>query len=217
MKIFYRISIFCACILVLFFVVSGYFSMKKQKDTTKQEIISKTETTEVSQSPAKTSCDTECIVIAQNLSDDSYETLIEKIPDQYIDKTRDQLIEILNREIVSPVLSEREKGISDIRLSSFSSERIVIIKQYDLSKDKPKDYQTYEEDKEAIKVIEPEGFYLMAYDDKVYVYTADQKQIYLVTNISIHELPEHLTQEILDGKYIRDEAELYNFLESYSS
>lgn len=78
---------------------------------------------------------------------------------------------------------ETERYISDIRLSSFSSKRIVIIKQYDISKDTPKDYQTYEEDKEAINVIEP----------------------------------EHLTQEILDGKYIRDEAELYNFLESYSS
>ena len=62
-----------------------------------------------------------------------------------------------------------------------------------------------------------EGFYLVAYDDKVYVYHSDMKHVYLVTNISIHDLPEQVTQEILDKKYIKDEAELYNFLESYSS
>ena len=61
------------------------------------------------------------------------------------------------------------------------------------------------------------GFYLIAYDDKVYVYQSDMKRVYLVTNISIHDLPEQLTQEIMDKKYIKDEAELYNFLESYSS
>lgn len=242
MKLFYRISIFCAfislsCFLTWAITSRFYTSQNKelsQKDTNANQMIT------VTQAQSRTTCDTEYIKIEQNLNNDSYETLLEKIPDQYIDKTREQLIEILKNEEQSPVLSEREKGICHIQLSTFSPERIVVIRQYNLEYDN-KDYQNYENDLEAKIVLDEnsdfdenndnntidtsyrtkedknEGFYLVAYDDKVYVYQSDMKQVYLVTNISIHDLPEQVTQEILDKKYIKDEAELYNFLESYSS
>lgn len=236
MKLFYRISIFCAfislsCFLTWAITSRIYTNQNKesaQKDYNTNQMIT------VTQAQTRTTCDTEYIMIEQNLNNDSYETLLEKIPDQYIDKTREQLIEILKNEEQSPVLSEREKGICHVQLSTFSPERIVVIRQYNLENTN-KDYQNYENDLEARKVLDEnsesddinasnqikespkEGFYLVAYDDKVYVYQSDMKQVYLVTNISIHDLPEQVTQEILDKKYIKDEAELYNFLESYSS
>ena len=43
------------------------------------------------------------------------------------------------------------------------------------------------------------------------------KTLYLSTGISLDQLPDQVRQEILDKKYIKNEEELYNFLESYSS
>ena len=254
MKLFYRISIFCAFILLSCFLtwaITSWFYSNQNKELS-QKGNDTNRMIAVTQAQTRTTCDTEYIMIEQNLNNDSYETLLEKIPDQYIDKTREQLIDILKQEEQSPVLSEREKGICHIRLSTFSPERIVVIRQYNLEKSN-KDYQNYENDIEAknnfdlnknldetidldendesdensddntiesfdrAKADRNEGFYLVAYDDKVYVYHSDMKHVYLVTNISIHDLPEQVTQEILDKKYIKDEAELYNFLESYSS
>ena len=254
MKLFYRISIFCAFILLSCFLtwaITSWFYSNQNKELS-QKGNDTNRMIAVTQAQTRTTCDTEYIMIEQNLNNDSYETLLEKIPDQYIDKTREQLIDILKHEEQSPVLSEREKGICHIQLSTFSPERIVVIRQYNLEKSN-KDYQNYENDIEAknnfdlnknldetidldendesdensydntiesfdrAKADRNEGFYLVAYDDKVYVYHSDMKHVYLVTNISIHDLPEQVTQEILDKKYIKDEVELYNFLESYSS
>lgn len=254
MKLFYRISIFCAFILLSCFLtwaITSWFYSNQNKELSQKGNDTNRMIT-VTQAQTRTTCDTEYIMIEQNLNNDSYETLLEKIPDQYIDKTREQLIDILKQEEQSPVLSEREKGICHIQLSTFSPERIVVIRQYNLEKSN-KDYQNYENDIEAkinfdrnknldetidldendesdensadntiesfdrAKADRNEGFYLVAYDDKVYVYHSDMKHVYLVTNISIHDLPEQVTQEILDKKYIKDEVELYNFLESYSS
>lgn len=215
MKIFYRISIFCVCVLSICFGLWGvkqYFypateSREKTENTTEPVI-------EASKRDERTTCDTEYIIIEQNLDEEQYNTLIEKIPDKYIDKTREQLVSILQQEELSPILSEREKGLVSMKLSSFSAYRIVIIKQYHLKAIK-EDYKDYRNNKEAVEIMG--GFYLMAYDDMVYVYQSDKEEIYLTTNISLHDLPDPLVQEILDKKYLKDEAELYNFLESYSS
>ena len=43
------------------------------------------------------------------------------------------------------------------------------------------------------------------------------KTLFLSTNILLEHLPDEIKQEILDKKYIKNEEELYNFLESYSS
>lgn len=49
------------------------------------------------------------------------------------------------------------------------------------------------------------------------VYDHQLSQVYMSTDILVEELPENLQNEILNMKFIEDEGELYNFLESYSS
>lgn len=49
------------------------------------------------------------------------------------------------------------------------------------------------------------------------VYYADGKTLYAVTDIRMEELPDDLQEEIQQGKSIGDEAQLYNFLENYTS
>lgn len=61
------------------------------------------------------------------------------------------------------------------------------------------------------------NYYLMARDGNVCVYYEDMKTLYLATDILLDHLPDEVRQEVLDKKYIKNEEELYNFLESYSS
>ena len=51
----------------------------------------------------------------------------------------------------------------------------------------------------------------------IVVYFSDKKTPYEYTDIHYDELPELLRQEIRNGKYIESTAELYGFLENYSS
>ena len=49
------------------------------------------------------------------------------------------------------------------------------------------------------------------------VYDYSLSHVYMNTDIKVEELPDSLQEEILNMKYVEDEGELYNFLESYSS
>ena len=48
-------------------------------------------------------------------------------------------------------------------------------------------------------------------------YAADKKTLYLNTDILLDSLQDSLQAEIIQGKYVENEEDLYNFLESYSS
>ena len=64
---------------------------------------------------------------------------------------------------------------------------------------------------------EKKGFFLLNENHYVVVYDHSLNHVYMNTDILVEELPERLQTEILNMKYIEDEGELYNFLESYSS
>ena len=61
------------------------------------------------------------------------------------------------------------------------------------------------------------GFYLYEVNGYVVVFTNDKHTPYEYTDILYEELPELLKQEIKNGKYIKNEEELYGFLENYTS
>ena len=60
-------------------------------------------------------------------------------------------------------------------------------------------------------------YYLMEVNGYIVVYFSDKKTPYEYTDIHYDELPELLRQEIRNGKYIESTAELYGFLENYST
>lgn len=60
-------------------------------------------------------------------------------------------------------------------------------------------------------------YYLMAEDGYISVYLDDKTTLYENTTIRFESLPQKLQKEIQDGKYLKDDRELYNFLENYSS
>lgn len=60
-------------------------------------------------------------------------------------------------------------------------------------------------------------YILRSHDGYVAVYEFPGNEIYEYTDVILETLPEGLQEEILEGKYLKNEEELYNFLENYTS
>lgn len=60
-------------------------------------------------------------------------------------------------------------------------------------------------------------FLLKVENDYITVYTKKDSQVYEYTNIPLDVLPEEMKREVLLGKTLQGEDELYSFLENYSS
>lgn len=60
-------------------------------------------------------------------------------------------------------------------------------------------------------------YILRSHDGYVAVYEFPGNEIYEYTDVILEILPEGLQEEILEGKYLKNEEELYNFLENYTS
>ena len=69
----------------------------------------------------------------------------------------------------------------------------------------------------VISSTRPEEFYLAVENNYVVVYEADKKTRFMSTGIPVQSLSDELAEELLNFKYVGSEAELYDFLESYSS
>ena len=142
--------------------------------------------------------DTVYLVGKINLSDGTIEEGEEAVPVKYIGLDRSSLLEELEEYNKNPPLSELKNGFTNIELTAFSKDRVVICKYYEPEP-------------------EEEGFYLMVADHFVIVYKEDKRTIYMNTDILLENLSSQLQEEIIAGKYVENEQELYNFLESYSS
>ncbi len=121
----------------------------------------------------------------------------ETVPVMYIGLNREELLEALSAYGDNPPLTELEQGFETIELTAFSKDRVAVCKYY--------------------KVKEPEGFYLMVADHFIVVYEEDRSTLYMNTDILLERLPDSLQREIMAGKHVASEEELYLFLESYSS
>ena len=60
-------------------------------------------------------------------------------------------------------------------------------------------------------------FVLVNNNNYVAVYKLPENEIYEYTDVILDVLPEELQEEIREGKYLKGEEELYNFLENYTS
>ncbi|MDE7331707.1 MAG: hypothetical protein K2O16_05610 [Lachnospiraceae bacterium] len=122
----------------------------------------------------------------------------EKAPDKFIGLSRDKVVDEIKEYNANPSLTDLEQGFTFMELVSFSSGKIVVRKSYEL-------------------VQEEKGFFLLNENHYVVVYDHSLSHVYMNTDILVERLPENLRDEILNIKYVEDEKELYNFLESYSS
>jgi hypothetical protein len=141
--------------------------------------------------------DTVYLVEEVNLTLGTVNEKEENVPVKYIGLDRDAMLEELASYDANPPLTELEQGFESIELSSFSKDRVVVCKYY--------------------REAESQGFYLMVADHFIVVYEEDKNTLYMNTDILLESLDETLQAEVIQGKYVENEEELYHFLESYSS
>ncbi len=146
------------------------------------------------------SADTRYVVREIDLNDGSMTESEQSVPLPYIGLNRDRLAEELEDYDSNPPLTELERGFEAIELSAFSKDRVVVCKYY----------RPEEEDA-------GEGYYLMVNDHVITVYHGDRRTVCMETDIMLESLPYSLQAEIMHGKYLETEEEVYHFLESYSS
>lgn len=146
---------------------------------------------------AAVTADTRYLVEQVDLSKGTVKESEETIPVMYIGLSREELLEALSAYEDNPPLSELEQGFESIELTAFSKDRIAVCKYY--------------------RQQEPHGFYLMVADHFIVVYEEDRSTLYMNTDILLERLPDSLQGEIMAGKFVASEEELYLFLESYSS
>jgi hypothetical protein len=207
MKIVRRISLFLlfACVLA---AGGGYAALRAETyfypgrypvqesdaagEETQEQVI---ET--LSEKAPVISADTCYLVETVNLGDGQIVEEELPVPMKYIGLNREQMIREMEAYDANPPLTELEQGFQTIELTAFSKDRVVICKYY--------------------KEEEPKQFYLMVADHFVVVYEEDRQTLYMNTDILLDRLDESLQQEIMQGKMVKSEDALYNFLESYSS
>ena len=146
---------------------------------------------------AVVTADTLYLVEQVNLDKGTVRESEETIPVMYIGLNREELLKALSAYEDNPPLTELEQGFETIELTAFSKDRVAICKYY--------------------KLEEGKGYYLMVADHFIVVYREDKQTLYMNTDILLESLSDALQTEIMKGKYVETEEELYNFLESYSS
>lgn len=122
----------------------------------------------------------------------------ETAPDKFMGLNRDKLVREIQEYNQNPSLTDVEEGFSFMELVSFSPARVVVRKSYE-------------------PPVWDEGFFLINENHYVVVYDKSLSNVFMNTDILVENLPESLQKEILSMKYVENEKELYNFLESYSS
>ena len=73
---------------------------------------------------------------------------------------------------------------------------------------------------EAVTISQQEisyPYYIKIENGRLVVYESKNHEIYMETSIEVITLSEEMLQRVENGIYFQSEAELYDFLESYSS
>lgn len=208
MKFVKRISLFFIYPLSMFslgfasnMAIMEYFYPGDARSGTLPETVSIEEEKQieasVSDEPIVTA-DTQYIVQEYNLQENEVQESEENAPDKYMGLDREKLAAEISNYNQNPSLTDLEKGFRYMELISFSGKKVVVRKSYE-------------------PVQEAKGFFLLNEDHHVVVYDQDLSEIYMNTDILVEDLSEDLQKEIIQMKYVEDEGELFNFLESYSS
>lgn len=232
MKLFYRISIFINIVFACYILVKGselltkdligaknvrnaqqsYYKkqsadLEKLDDTLFGEETGSVDensvppdvdekTAQAAASMQTLTCDTEYEVTVYDETQQTENSRMETLPASFIGKDRTQVEKLIEDYEKSPSLKDQEEGFVSMSLESFSPEKISVK-----------------------KVIATSLYYacIVAEDGYLTVYDGNRKQVILYTDIPVFSLPQAVQEEVMDGKYIQTEEELYNLLESYSS
>ena len=146
----------------------------------------------------RTTADTICIYENIDKKDGSMTTEKGTLPAKYIGLNRMELENLLAEDSLAPTLVEKQKGFKSQHLELFSAEKIKVLRIYDTTQDTT-------------------GFYIMEVNGEVCVFRHDKKTLYFKTGLSPEHLPAEVRYELREGKFMDNEQQVYQFIESYSS
>jgi hypothetical protein len=198
MKKGYKIGLFF--VLLIFAFIAGALWFRHYMSFTKDEIVSDNEMDylEANYEQDKTTCDTICIYQDIDQFDGTMEVVETKLSAKYIGLKREEFEKMLEDDNIIYTLDDKLKGLKSQHLELFSAEMVKILRIYDTS-------------------TELTGFYIRAVNGDINVYQCDRETIYFKTGLSLDMLPLEVQGEVLAGKYLESEMQVYHFIESYSS
>ena len=144
------------------------------------------------------SVDTVYQIQCYDVNTESTATDYETLPQELVGLTREEVDDYCNKYMDKLPVEEYLDGLQSIGVVSFSRERLVIKKIFDSTK-------------VAFR------YYLIAVDGEVVVYYGDKKTVYEYTGIETKSLSKEDRKMLKQGLEVRDDEELYNILENYSS
>lgn len=165
-------------------------------------------------------CDTVFTVSEYDLTTGRQEVYQELLPSSLIGMDRKQLTEWVDDYNISATLEDMEKGFRSMELLSFSSKEIRVRKRVESAGEE--EDMVIEQPKQLVTeqtLSQNSSIYgcILAQEGLLTVYDGMRRHVILYTDISLFDLPEDVQQEILEGKNVASQQELYNLLESYSS
>ena len=142
--------------------------------------------------------ETRLVIETQNLKTGEVTREEKTMPPIYLGLEREELSDKLNQYMEDMPNDEREQGLVSWDVTSYSTNQVVMKKIYYPDDDFKKYYMIYRQ-------------------GRLIVYYSDRKTVLDYPNISLKDLPVDIQCELLTGKEIKDETELYDFLQNYSS
>lgn len=112
--------------------------------------------------------------------------------------TRLELMVYANEYRTQASQEEINQGLERMVVQSFSPNSITLVKYYG-------------------EPVEEPGYWIAVKDNVVIVYTEDKSQVFEFTNIELWQLPQDVQYDLVDGIYVENERELFDFLQTYSS
>lgn len=167
----------------------------------KKEVAAVTEEPDSVEADAKNDkLDIQTIYQIQNYNRVTDKTLTdyENLPEELIGYTREDMDSYCKRYMQNLPANEYLDGLQSMGVVSFSAERLVVKKVYDVSKIKYR-------------------YYLIALEGEVVVYYGDKKTVYEYTGIETDKLSDKERKALKNGIDVKDEDELFGILENYSS
>jgi len=141
---------------------------------------------------------TEYVIEYYNIDTKSLSEEKVSTPIQYLGYNREKLIKALRTYMITPTITDKAQGIISFELASFSSKKVTVRKSFSTA-DLPSIY------------------YIFVENGNLTIYLEDKITLYDNTTIKLTNLPESVQREIVNGKKISSQQELYNFLETYTS
>jgi len=124
---------------------------------------------------------------------------MEKVaPGFLVGMTREELTEYLTNYMENLSILEYEEGLMAYEIISFSENKVILRKTYDITKN-------------------PYKYYVNISDGMVTVYYSDLESVFEYTHIPAVDLSEENRTALIEGIYVKDREELYSLLEGFSS